>query len=47
METKDYVLGKFSPEEKKILESVTESATKSVECMIKSGVEKAMNLYNS
>lgn len=43
----DYVLGKFSSDEKKILESVTDSASKSVECMIKSGVEKAMNLYNS
>jgi len=42
----DYVLGKFSDEERKIVdESIAKAAGAAVE-IIKSGVDRAMNLYN-
>lgn len=42
----DYVLGKFSSEEIKILEPVLLDVASAVECIIKDGTGKAMNLYN-
>ncbi|MBR2405023.1 MAG: aminoacyl-tRNA hydrolase [Clostridia bacterium] len=43
----DFVLGKFSSEEQKILAPVLENAVDAVECMIKSGIDRAKNKYNS
>lgn len=43
----DFVLGKFSPEEQKIIAPILENAVDAVECMIKSGIDRAMNKYNS
>ena len=41
-----HVLGKFSPEEAKIMSQVLKIARESVEVSLKEGVEKAMSLYN-
>lgn len=46
-ETISHVLGKFSPQEWPIIESVLDLTTKAVEVSLKEGIEKAMNLYNS
>lgn len=43
----DYVLGKFSKEEKKIVKEIVAKATQAVETLIKEGIEKAMNEYNA
>lgn len=42
----DYVLTKFSAEEKEIVESVTAEAVSAVELMLKENLQKAMNKYN-
>ena len=42
----DYVLGKFTADEIKILEPVLINTADAVECIIKSGIDKAMNKYN-
>ncbi len=42
----DYVLGKFSPDEIKILEPVLLDAADAVECIIKNGAPSAMNKFN-
>lgn len=42
----DYVLGKFSKEEKEILKESIEAATNSVEQIIKEDVNSAMNKFN-
>ena len=42
----DYVLGKFSKDEQKILEDVRESVAKAAEDIVQNGTEHAMNLYN-
>lgn len=42
----DYVLGKFSKQEIDLLTPTAENTVKAVECIIKSGVSQAMNLYN-
>ncbi len=44
--TISYVLGKFTPEEAKIMEEVLSVAVKAVELGLKQGVEKSMNRYN-
>jgi PTH1 family peptidyl-tRNA hydrolase len=41
-----HVLGKFRPEERGILETVTDRATKAVLACIDDGIDSAMNLYN-
>ena len=41
-----HVLGKFSPEEAKVMSQVLKIARESVEVSLKEGVEKAMSLYN-
>ena len=41
-----HVLGKFTPEEAKIMEQVLSVAVKAVELSLKQGVEKSMNRYN-
>ncbi|MEB3309268.1 MAG: aminoacyl-tRNA hydrolase [Snowella sp.] len=45
-ETVSHVLGKFSPEENPIVEKSLSLAVDSVEMALKSGVEKAMSLFN-
>ena len=42
-----YVLGEFEREEMEILEKVLDVAVDAVECIIKEGIEEAMNKYNS
>jgi peptidyl-tRNA hydrolase, PTH1 family len=46
-DTISHVLGKFSPEETKVISEVLQFAVDAVEIALKQGVEKAMNLYNS
>ena len=42
----DWVLGKFSPTEQKLMEEVIGQAAAAVECWVKQGIERAMNEYN-
>ena len=42
----DYVLGKFLPDEKKMLIPVLEDVCDAVKCIISDGEQKAMNKYN-
>lgn len=42
----DWVLGKFSPTEQKLMEEVIGQAAGAVECWVKQGIERAMNEYN-
>ena len=42
----DYVLGKFSGEEKEILAKTAQRVVDAVECIIKNGVAVAMNRFN-
>jgi PTH1 family peptidyl-tRNA hydrolase len=43
----DYVLSKFSKEEKPVLEKVIETACQAIITIKDSGIKKAMNLYNA
>ena len=45
-EITNYVLGKFSAEEKQLLEKVLRRAADQAECWCEHGVEKAMNRFN-
>lgn len=47
MDLKDYVLGGFGKEEKKIIESVVINAAKAAECILDRGIEIAMGEYNA
>ena len=42
----DYVLGHFSPEEKKIMEEAVSTAAEAVRMILRENVEAAMNQYN-
>jgi PTH1 family peptidyl-tRNA hydrolase len=42
----DWVLGKFSPTEQKLMEEVISQAAAAVECWVKQGIDRAMNEYN-
>ena len=42
----DWVLGKFQGEDKKAVESAVKKAADAAECLIREGVDKAMNKYN-
>jgi len=42
----NYVLGRFSGDEKKKMEEVIESAADAIETIIKSGIDSAMNKFN-
>lgn len=42
----DHVLGKFSDEDKVVMEKVVEEAARAAECIIKESTDKAMNVYN-
>ncbi|MEO1185508.1 MAG: aminoacyl-tRNA hydrolase, partial [Cyanobacteria bacterium J06636_27] len=44
--TVSHVLGKFTPEEKEVISSVTNYVVECVELCLKKGVEKAMNDCN-
>ena len=43
----DYVLGKFSPDEIKVLTPILKSMEEIVSCIIKNSCQDAMNKYNS
>lgn len=43
----DFVLGKFSKDENDILAPVIKNAVDAVECIIKYGIDRAMNKYNN
>jgi len=43
----EYVLGEFEKDEMEILEKVLEVAVDAVECILREGIEEAMNKYNS
>jgi PTH1 family peptidyl-tRNA hydrolase len=45
-EITNYVLGKFSADEKKLLEKVLQRAADQSECWVADGIEKAMNRFN-
>ena len=45
-QTVSHVLGKFAPEEKKVIQEVLQLTTDAVEHSLKEGIEKAMSLYN-
>ena len=45
-ETVSHVLGKFSPEDGTIVQKSLDLAIESLELGLKSGIEKAMSLYN-
>ena len=42
----DWVLGKFSPTEQKLMEEVIGQAATAVQCWAKHGIDRAMNEYN-
>jgi len=44
--TEEYVLGRFSSEERRIIEEAVDKATEAIEVMIKRGIDKAMREYN-
>ena len=45
-EIANYVLGKFSAEERKLLEKIVERAADQAECWVGDGIEKAMTRFN-
>lgn len=46
-ELADYVLGHFSKEEEKVLSESRKNAVLAIETILRDGVDKAMNLYNT
>jgi peptidyl-tRNA hydrolase, PTH1 family len=46
-DTVSHVLGKFSPQERTIVEEIIQLAADAVELALRQGVEKAMSLYNN
>ena len=42
----DWVLGKFQGEDKKIMEQAVERAADAVECLLREGIDLAMNRFN-
>lgn len=47
VDTKDYVLGKFSTSELEILNRTIQRSKDIIDCYIKYGIEKTMNIYNT
>ena len=43
----DYVTGRFSPDERKVVEKAYEGASEAVEVLINQGITEAMNRFNS
>lgn len=46
-ETVAHVLGRFSPDENKVISDVLDLVVKAIELSLREGVEKAMSLYNA
>jgi len=46
-ELADFVLSKFSPDERKIVDKAIENAADAVEVILKSGIDNAMNRFNN
>ena len=46
-ETISHVLGKFAPQETKIIEEILYASVKAIELSLKEGIEQSMNRYNS
>ena len=42
----DWVLGKFQGEDKKVMDAAVKRAADAVECILKEGVDRAMNRFN-
>jgi len=42
----NWVLGKFSPEDQKLIGKAADTACEAIECIITKGIDQAMNLYN-
>ncbi|MGM9537236.1 MAG: aminoacyl-tRNA hydrolase [Candidatus Onthomonas sp.] len=42
----DWVLGKFSPEDQKLVAQAAENACDAIECILTQGMDRAMNRYN-
>jgi len=42
----DYVLGDFPPDEEEIIKAAVANVTEAVECLLKDGLETAMNRFN-
>ncbi|MGM9619443.1 MAG: aminoacyl-tRNA hydrolase [Oscillospiraceae bacterium] len=42
----DWVIGKFTPAERKVLDQALQRAVDAAECVIREGVQKAQNRYN-
>lgn len=42
----DWVLGKFSKEDRKAIDAALEKALDAIECVFRQGIDKAMSLYN-
>ena len=47
IDTKNYVLGKFTKEEMEILNPIINKSKDIIECFINNGIEKTMNIYNT
>lgn len=47
IDTKDYVLGSFSKKEKEEFNSMQETFNKIINCFVKQGIERTMNIYNT
>ncbi|MBR4694093.1 MAG: aminoacyl-tRNA hydrolase [Bacilli bacterium] len=47
MDTRDYVLGKFSKKDMETFEGMFETYNKVINCFIKDGIERTMNIYNT
>jgi PTH1 family peptidyl-tRNA hydrolase len=45
-EISDYVLGRFSTDERKVMEEVLDRACQQVECWLSEGIQAAMNKFN-
>ena len=47
IDTRDYVLGKFSKEDKELFDSMQGVYKKIINCFIKEGIDRTMNIYNT
>ena len=47
IDTKDYVLGNFSKEDKEVFDKMCETFNKIINCFIKDGIARTMNIYNT
>ena len=47
IDTKDYVLGSFSKEDKDTFKEMQETFNKILNCFIKQGIDRTMNIYNT